>query len=130
VTIKTQLCKKTPLQSLNRPTNVFLLLRNALKPERSMKTRTLAVVAALAGGILLSDHALAFTVDEKSGTNPDGSARYVDPDEQPLPFPFLVPSRPTDASEYQSDSSRYDPPPDRNGQWLRLPDWFSSPPRR
>ena len=92
-----------------------------------MRTRTLVVVAALAGGILLSGHVLAFTVDERSGTNPDGSSRYVDPDEQPLPFPFLAPRRPTDASEYQSDGSPYD----RNGQWLRLPDWFfSSPPRR
>jgi len=96
-----------------------------------MRTRTLFAIAALTGGILLSGHASAFTVDEKSGTNPDGSPRYVDPDDQPLRFPFLVPRRPTDASEYQSGGSRYDPPSDRNGQWPSLPDWFfSSPPRR
>jgi len=95
-----------------------------------MGTRTLFAVAILAGGFLLSDHALAFTVDEKTGTNPDGSPRYADPDEQPLPFPFLVPRRPTDASEYQSGDSPNDPPSDRNGQWPSLPDWFFSPPPR
>jgi hypothetical protein len=129
--MKPQLCKKMPLQSLNRPTKVVLWLRDAPTPKRFMRTPTLFVVAALAGGILLSNHALAFTVDEKGGTNPDGSPRYVEPDEQPLPFPFLVPRRPTDAIEYQSGGSPYDAPPDRNGQWLRLPDWFfSSPPGR
>ena len=92
-----------------------------------MGTRTLFGAAVLAS-ILFSQHALAFTVDEKSGTSPDGSARYVDPDEQPIPL--LTPARPSEGSEFQNSGSQYQPPLDRNGQWLRLPDWFFSPPPR
>jgi len=93
-----------------------------------MGTRALFAAAVLVGGVVFANHALAFTVDEKSGANADGSPRYVDPDEQPLPFPFLVKKRPPDASQYQGDDSQVDPRP---GQWLSLPDWFfPSPPRR
>jgi len=96
-----------------------------------MRSRALFAAALLAGGILCLDHALAFSVDEKSGTNPDGSARFVDPDDQPLPFPILVPTRPTGTSEYQPGGSQYVQPPDGNGKLPILPDWFlSSPPRR
>ena len=38
---------------------------------------TLATIAVVA-----TNAAHAFTVDQQSGTNPDGSAKYVDPDEQ------------------------------------------------
>ena len=45
------------------------------------------LAAVVLTGVLLSAHpALAFTVDEKSNANADGSPRYVDPDDQPLPF--------------------------------------------
>jgi hypothetical protein len=42
-------------------------------------------VAALLALTMLAPAALAFDVDTKSGTNPDGSARYADPDDAPLP---------------------------------------------
>jgi hypothetical protein len=40
------------------------------------------VVVALAAVPLFSHHASAFSSDPTSGTNADGSARYVDPDDQ------------------------------------------------
>jgi hypothetical protein len=45
--------------------------------------RLLPVFAvALAAMLLFSHHAFAFSSDPTSGTNVDGSARYVDPDDQ------------------------------------------------
>jgi hypothetical protein len=40
------------------------------------------VVVALAAVLLSSHHAFAFSSDPTSGTNADGSPRYVDPDDQ------------------------------------------------
>jgi hypothetical protein len=40
------------------------------------------VVVALAAVPLFSHHASAFSSDPTSGSNADGSARYVDPDDQ------------------------------------------------
>jgi hypothetical protein len=40
------------------------------------------VVVALAAVLLSSHHASAFSSDPTSGTNADGSPRYVDPDDQ------------------------------------------------
>jgi hypothetical protein len=42
----------------------------------------------LAFAMLGSGAALAFDVDTTSSTNPDGSPRYVDPDDAPLPGPL------------------------------------------
>jgi hypothetical protein len=96
-----------------------------------MAIRGLFAAAVLAGAMFFAQHARAFTVDEKSGSNPDGSPRYVDPDDQPLPFPFLRLGAPTQRSEYQGDDSQNPPSSDRSDQWLRLPDWiFSSQPPR
>jgi len=101
-----------------------------------MTVRGFLAAAALAGAMLCADHALAFTVDEKNGTNADGSPRYADPDDQPLPFPFLHLGSPTQGSGYQGSDQggdvQYAPSSDSNGQWLRLPDWsvLSPPPRR
>jgi hypothetical protein len=97
-----------------------------------MAPRHLLTAAMLAGTMFFSHHASAFTVDEKSGTNSDGSPRYVDPDDQPLPFPFLRLPSPSQGREYQGDDSQSVSPADRNEQWLTLPDWsVSSPsPRR
>jgi hypothetical protein len=96
-----------------------------------MAIRGLFAAAVLAGAMFFAQHALAFTVEEKSGSNPDGSPRYVDPDDQPLPFPFLRLGTPTQGSEYQGGDSQYAPNSDRSDQWLRLPDWtVSSPPPR
>jgi len=38
--------------------------------------------------LALAPAALAFDVDTTSGTNPDGSARYSDPDDAPLTGPL------------------------------------------
>jgi hypothetical protein len=40
------------------------------------------VVAALTAVLLFPHHASAFSSDPSSGTNADGSSRYVDPDDQ------------------------------------------------
>jgi hypothetical protein len=40
------------------------------------------VVVALASVLLFPHHASAFSSDPSSGTNADGSSRYVDPDDQ------------------------------------------------
>jgi hypothetical protein len=40
------------------------------------------VVVALTAVLLFSHHASAFSSDPNSGTNADGSPRYVDPDDQ------------------------------------------------
>jgi hypothetical protein len=45
-------------------------------------------VAALLALMMLAPPALAFDVDTTSGTNPDGSARYADPDDAPLSGPL------------------------------------------
>ncbi len=45
-------------------------------------------VAALLALMMLAPAALAFDVDTTSGTNPDGSARYSDPDDAPLTGPL------------------------------------------
>jgi hypothetical protein len=97
-----------------------------------MGPRTAFAVAVLAGGILLSDHALAFTVDEKSGTNPDGSARYVDPDEQPLPFLRFGGGAQTDNNDSdRSSGDGYSTPASGAHQWPNLFDWLlSTPPPR
>ena len=41
-----------------------------------------AVVVVLTGVLLISHHVSAFSSDPTSGTNADGSSRYVDPDDQ------------------------------------------------
>jgi hypothetical protein len=94
-----------------------------------MAPHRLLTAAVLAGAIMFAHQVFAFTVDEKSGTNSDGSPRYVDPDDKPLPFPFFRPASPSQGSAYQGGDSQYVPPSDRNDQGLRLPDWsVSSPP--
>ena len=97
-----------------------------------MAPHRVLAAAVLVGAMFLVHQAFAFTVDEKSGTNSDGSPRYVDPDDQPLPFPFLRPTLPSEGSTYQDGDSQYMPPSGRSDQWLRLPGWsVSSPaPRR
>ncbi len=47
-----------------------------------------SVAALLAFVIVAPSAALAFDVDTKSGTNPDGSARYTDPDDAPMTGPL------------------------------------------
>ena len=54
---------------------------------RNPKGRSMRLLYALAAVMLLTVllpvlHASAFTIDSASGTNPDGSSRFMDPDEQ------------------------------------------------
>lgn len=44
--------------------------------------RLVSVVTVVAAVLLCTHHASAFSMDSSSGTAPDGSSRYVDPDEQ------------------------------------------------
>jgi hypothetical protein len=44
--------------------------------------RLVSVVTAVAALLLCTHHASAFSMDSSAGTAPDGSSRYVDPDEQ------------------------------------------------
>ncbi|HXZ45225.1 MAG TPA: hypothetical protein VEH02_00655 [Pseudolabrys sp.] len=46
------------------------------------KTLTALLTALATVAFVATDAAHAFTIDLQSGTNPDGSAKYVDPDEQ------------------------------------------------
>jgi hypothetical protein len=47
-----------------------------------MRLLPVAVMTVLAAALLFSNHASAFSSDPTSGTNVDGSSRYVDPDDQ------------------------------------------------
>lgn len=89
-----------------------------------MRIRPLIVAAALSAMFLFAHQAFAFTVDEHSGTKPDGSPRYVDPDEQPSPFLF--------GAQGQNRSNDFDrnfgpaPPSNGSSQWLMFPQWLFS----
>jgi len=53
-----------------------------------MRHTPFSVAALLAFVFVAPSAVLAFDVDTTSGTNPDGSARYADPDDAPLPGPL------------------------------------------
>ncbi len=53
-----------------------------------MRHTSLSVAALLAFVMLAPAAALAFDVDTTSGNNPDGSARYADPDDAPMTGPL------------------------------------------
>ena len=94
-----------------------------------MRTRPLMVIAALSATLLFAHQALAFTMDDKSGTEPDGSARYVDPDDQPSPFLFGTTQGQTEGSDRTLGPQYNSPRQDGSSPWLKLPDWFSPAPR-
>jgi hypothetical protein len=52
-----------------------------------MRLSLIAMMTFFVATALASGNAVAFSVDEATGTNADGSARYADPDEQPLLAP-------------------------------------------
>ena len=96
-----------------------------------MRIRTLLAAVAVATELFCAHHAFAFTVDEKSGTNPDGSARYVGPDEQLSPSVLF--GWQSQGDEHNDDASARNTAPtfDRNNQLMTLPDrFFSTPPPR
>jgi hypothetical protein len=97
-----------------------------------MRIRTLLAAIAVTTVLFCAHHAFAFTVNEKSGTNPDGSAHYVDPDEQLSPSVLF--GWQSQGDERNDDASARNTAPtfDRNDQLMTLPDRFFStqPPRR
>ena len=96
-----------------------------------MRIRTFLAAVAVATELFCAHHAFAFSVDEKSGTNPDGSARYVDPDEQLSPSVLF--GWQSQGDEHNDDASARNTAPtfDRNNQLMTLPDrFFSTPPPR
>ena len=46
------------------------------------------LVAAFLSLVMLAPPALAFDVDSSTSTNPDGTARYADPDDKPVGGPL------------------------------------------
>ncbi len=46
------------------------------------------LVAAFLSLAMLAAPALAFDIDTSTSTNPDGTARYVDPDDKPMTGPL------------------------------------------
>src|ERR1700730_10939664 len=99
---------------------------------RNPKGRSMRLLYALAAVMLLTVllpvlHASAFTIDPASGTNPDGSSRFVDPDQQIHSF-------------FGGSAVNEDGWADRNSgapatvgtaQGITFPNWFfpTSPPR-
>jgi hypothetical protein len=69
----------------------------------------------------LPSRAVAFELDSKSATNADGTARFVDPDDQPMPGLMQVAP---DVQDYQGAATSPQLTPDQSG-WI-----FSIAPRR
>jgi len=46
------------------------------------------LVAAFLSLVMLAPPALAFDIDSSTSTNPDGTARYADPDDKPVGGPL------------------------------------------
>jgi hypothetical protein len=69
----------------------------------------------------LPSRAVAFEVDSKSATNADGTARFVDPDDQPMPGLLQVAP---DVQDYQGAAASPQLTPDQSG-WI-----FSIAPQR
>jgi hypothetical protein len=53
-----------------------------MTPFASRRLHTIAVAAALGLALVAAPAAQAFTIDDQSNTNSNGSAKYVDPDQQ------------------------------------------------
>ena len=77
-------------------------------------------------------HASAFTIDPASGTNADGSSRFVDPDEQ-IHSSFFGGSAINEDGWADRNSVRRNAAPATVGtdQGITFPNWFfpTSPPR-
>jgi hypothetical protein len=89
--------------------------------------RLVPVVTAVAAVLLCTHHATAFSVDSSSGTNPDGSARYADPDDQ---IHSMLGSKGGDSQNlgYDANSDHRKPSPQEiiNGQGVLAPGFFFS----
>jgi hypothetical protein len=76
-------------------------------------------------------HASAFTTDSASGTNPDGSSRFVDPDEQ-IHSSFFGGSVVNEDgwADRNSVSRNTVPGTDGPAQGVTFPNWFFPTPHR
>ena len=89
--------------------------------------RLVSVVIAVAAVLLWTHHASAFSMDSSSGTAPDGSPRYVDPDEQTR---SMLGGKDDDSHDlgYNANSHHRRQPAQEiiNGQGVLLPGSFPS----
>jgi hypothetical protein len=89
-------------------------------------------IAMLLAILLPVVQASAFTIDSASGTNPDGSSRFMDPDEQ-IHSSFFGGSAVNEDGWADRNSVRRDVAPATDGttQGITFPNWFfsTSPPR-
>jgi hypothetical protein len=94
--------------------------------------RLFPVVAALAVVLISTHHVFAFSSDPASGTNGDGSARYVDPDDQVRSALGVKGGESQDLDPDSSAVHRKLPARDLiAGQGVLAPNWFfSTAPRR
>jgi hypothetical protein len=85
-----------------------------------------SLVAAMLVTVLLPVlHASAFTSDPASGTNPDGSPRFVDPDDQIHSLFFGRSGLNEDGWADRSSTPRNAfPSPSGTNQGLTFPSWF------
>jgi hypothetical protein len=89
--------------------------------------RLLPVVTALAAVLLFMHHASAFSSDPASGANPDGSPRYVDPDDQVRSSLGLRGGESQDLGDDRSSDRRTLSAPDViTSQGVLSPNWFFS----
>jgi hypothetical protein len=115
---------------------------NVSSPFRSVpwateRTRLMRLLCSLAAVMLLTVllpvlHASAFTIDSASGTNPDGSSRFVDPDEQ-IHSSFFGGSTVNEDgwADRNSVSRNAVPGTDGPAQGITFPNWFfPTSPRR
>jgi hypothetical protein len=88
--------------------------------------RFVSVVTAVAAVLLCTQHASAFSMDSSSGTAPDGSSRYVDPDEQ---IRSMLGGKDDDSHDlgYNANSHHRRQPAQEiiNGQGVLIPGSFS-----
>jgi hypothetical protein len=106
--------------------------RPAQPKERPMRLLYSLAAAMLMSVLLPVLHASAFTIDSASGSTPDGSPRFVDPDEQVHSFFSGGSALNEDGWANQSAVSRnVSPAPDGTNQGITFPNWFfpTSPPR-
>lgn len=93
--------------------------------------RLVSVVTAVAALLLCTNCASAFSMDSSSGTAPDGSSRYVDPDEQ---IHSMLGGKDDDSHDlgYDANSHHKRQPAQEiiNGQGVLIPGSFSSTPPR
>jgi hypothetical protein len=106
--------------------------RDLINRRTSMRLLYSLAAAMLVTALLPVLHASAFSTDPTSGTNPDGSPRFVDPDDQIRSFFFGGSGVNEDGwSDRNSAPRTAFPSPDGTNQGITFPSWFfPTSPRR